>query len=110
MISQIHALFVAQQGPGLPRQVYLVGDLNVTFLLIPGPNTISTPLATLGPCCGIIPVGSPSIITTQGLEWNLTNAETKFGGLVSTSNHTIDDVVNVETTEPVVFTIEFKGL
>ncbi|KAA8906653.1 thiamine pyrophosphokinase [Sphaerosporella brunnea] len=106
----IHAMYVAQQGPGLPRQMYLVSDQNVTFLLAKGLNLIRTPLSTLGPCCGIIPVGGPSTITTQGLEWNLTNAETKFGGLVSTSNHTVADDVSIETTEPVVFTIEFRDL
>jgi thiamine pyrophosphokinase len=109
-ILQIHALYVAQQTAGLLRQIYLVSGENITFLLAPGLNIIRTPLANLGPCCGIIPVGGPSIISTQGLEWNLTNAETKFGGMVSTSNHTVADVVNIGTVEPVVFTIEFRGL
>lgn len=102
-------LFTAQQGPGLGRQIYLFSDQNVTFLLAPGRNTVKTPRSLLGPCCGIIPVGGPSTISTEGFEWNLTNTETKFGGMVSTSNHTIDDVVKIETTEPIVFTIEFLG-
>ena len=103
--AQIHALHVAQQEQ---RQVYLVSDENVTFLLTPGLNIVRTPRAVLGPCCGILPVGCPSTISTRGFEWNLEGAESRFGGLVSTSNHTIADVVNVETTEAVLFTIEFK--
>ncbi|KAF8249832.1 thiamine pyrophosphokinase [Wilcoxina mikolae CBS 423.85] len=104
----VHALYVAQQNPGLHRQIYLVSDENITFLLAPGFNILCTPQSALGPCCGIIPVGCASTISTAGFEWNLTNAETKFGGLVSTSNHIVDDVVNVETTEPILFTIEFR--
>ena len=105
---QIHMLHVAQQGPGQGRQIYLFSDENVTFLLVPGRNIIRTPQSLLGPCCGIIPIGGPSTITTEGFEWNLTNTETKFGGMVSTSNHTVADVVKVDTTEPVVFTVEFR--
>ena len=105
---QIHALHTAQQGPGLPRQVFLISEQNITFLLQSGANVLYMPRAFLGPCCGIIPVGTPAIITTKGFEWNLTQAETKFGGMVSTSNHVVKDEVSVETTEPIVFTIEFR--
>jgi thiamine pyrophosphokinase len=105
---QIHALHTAQQGPGLPRKVFLISEQNITFLLQRGANVLYMPRAFLGPCCGIIPVGTPAIITTKGFEWNLTEAETKFGGMVSTSNHIVRDEVSVETTEPIVFTIEFR--
>ncbi|KAI5779326.1 putative thiamine pyrophosphokinase [Geopyxis carbonaria] len=101
----IHALHVAQ---GTGKQIYLVSEQSITFLLEPGMNEMRTPMSALGPTCGIIPVGGPSVITTTGFEWNLDNTETKFGGMVSTSNHLKADRVTVETKAPIVFTVEIS--
>ncbi|KAI5792312.1 thiamine pyrophosphokinase [Pyronema domesticum] len=104
----IHALYTSQQGEGIPRQVYLFSSESIAFLLRPGRNLLKTPRDHLGPSCGIIPVGGPAVVTTKGLEWNLEGQETRFGGLVSTSNHTVEDEVMVETTEQVLWTVEFR--
>lgn len=105
----VQTLYASRQEPGASnRQIFLSSDQNITFLLNPGTNILQTPRSAIGPSCGIFPLGTPSTITTRGFEWNLEGAETRFGGLVSTSNHTVDDVVHVETTEPVLFTIEFR--
>jgi thiamine pyrophosphokinase len=55
---------------------------------------------------GILPIYSPAVITTKGLEWDVTNWETQMGGMVSTSNHVMGDTVEVETDVVVLFTIE----
>lgn len=55
---------------------------------------------------GIIPLGRPSVITTRGLEWDVTEWTTEFGGQISTSNHIRSGVIEVETSERVVFTVE----
>ncbi len=59
---------------------------------------------------GILPVGGPSRITTRGLEWDVQDWETEFGGRVSTSNHVLPgtEVVEVETTRDVLFTIALR--
>jgi len=103
-IHQLH-LTISQNGP----QVFLLSEEGITFLLMKGENQISMPKEVFGPACGIIPVGGPSVITTSGLVWDVTNWETRFGGKVSTSNVLKEEVVKVFTTEPVLFTVEIKA-
>jgi thiamine pyrophosphokinase len=63
-----------------------------------------------GKYVGILPIGVTSKITTKGLEWDVTDWETRFGGQVSTSNHVLPEtkVVEVETTREVLFTIALR--
>lgn len=61
-----------------------------------------------GPTCGLIPLMGPckSVVTT-GLKWNLEgDTPIEFGGLVSSSNHVLDNVVTVESSSPMIFTTE----
>jgi len=89
--------------------IYLISSENVTFLLPVGNNTIYTPHAVFGPTCGILPVGHGSVMTTSGLEWDLHEQESKFGGLVSTSNHLKSEVIRVRLENaPAVFTLELR--
>ncbi|RYP70232.1 hypothetical protein DL771_005619 [Monosporascus sp. 5C6A] len=61
---------------------------------------------------GIIPLAGPSLLTTRGLEWDVRDWRTEFGGRMSTSNHTTpgSDVVEVETSRDVLFTIDIPVL
>ena len=60
---------------------------------------------------GILPLKEPSRITTVGLEWDVEDWPTEFGGQMSTSNHVLPDtrVVEVATTRDVLFTIALKS-
>ncbi|KAM5447477.1 thiamine pyrophosphokinase [Microsporum audouinii] len=132
--AQIHHLFCAT--PSASEQIirpngetYLVSEESISFFLHQGKNTIFTPggssfkkekgirAETKGPnnicsqLCfseniGIIPIGGPSLISTQGLEWDVRNWKTEFGGRLSTSNHIRAESVEVETSIPVLFTVE----
>ena len=106
-IHQLH-LAISQKGPQ-QRKIFLLSEEGITFLLAKGENRISLPKEVFGPACGIIPVGGPSVITTNGLVWDVTDWETTFGGKVSTSNVLKEGVVTVFTTEPVLFTVEIKA-
>ncbi|KAK6346677.1 hypothetical protein TWF696_006795 [Orbilia brochopaga] len=97
-----------QQPPSPRRKLTLMTADSVTFLLEKGKNVIETPTRLFGKTCGLIPVAGPSVITTQGLEWDLTDAETRFGGMVSTSNHLVREQVEVVTTAPLLFTMEVR--
>ncbi|KOS43193.1 hypothetical protein ACN38_g5930 [Penicillium nordicum] len=55
---------------------------------------------------GIIPLSSPAKITTHGFEWDVEDWHTEIGGQMSTSNHIRADKVEVETSVPVLFTVE----
>ncbi|OAY49532.1 thiamine pyrophosphokinase 1 isoform X2 [Manihot esculenta] len=62
-----------------------------------------------GPHCGLIPIGMPSgSTTTTGLQWDLTNAEMTFGGLVSTSNIVRGERVTVQSSSDLLWTISIK--
>ncbi|KZM23768.1 Thiamine diphosphokinase [Ascochyta rabiei] len=55
---------------------------------------------------GLVPVYGPATISTTGLEWDVKDWFTQMGGQVSTSNHVKADEVQVETDQPILFTIE----
>ena len=107
--SQLHHLYASSQNttPTI-GDLYLITTESVIFLLGKGKNSIHAPV---GPehfteSVGIIPIGRPSIITTHGLEWDVTDWHTEFGTQMSTSNHIRAEEVEVDTSERVLFTLE----
>ncbi|KAF9880209.1 thiamine pyrophosphokinase [Colletotrichum karsti] len=115
-LSQVHHLYLFQPGPDYSNgKIYLVSGQSLTFLLLPGRHHIRVREGgadVFAKYVGIIPVGGTSYITTKGLEWDVENWETKFGGHISTSNHVLPEteVVEVETTNTVLFTIALAGI
>ncbi|XP_015577202.1 thiamine pyrophosphokinase 1 isoform X2 [Ricinus communis] len=62
-----------------------------------------------GPHCGLIPIGKPSgSTTTTGLQWDLTDMEMSFGGLISTSNIVKGGKVTVRSSSDLLWTISIK--
>ena len=94
--------------------MYLFSGDSLTFLLKAGKHRINVREPgredTFGKHVGILPVKEPSVISTKGLEWDVTDWETEFGGQVSTSNHVLPEtqVVEVSTTKDVLFTIALR--
>ncbi|KAJ6092871.1 hypothetical protein N7486_008160 [Penicillium sp. IBT 16267x] len=113
--------------------LYLVSEESITFVLHKGRNLIHTPAtrradidqaasAAASPGSGklgeqemnyffeenvgIIPLSAPATITTQGFEWDVQDWPTEIGGQISTSNHIRAERVEVETSVPVLFTVE----
>lgn len=109
--SQLHHLYEIANRGSYPwaRDIYLITKESIVFLLEKGLNKIHTPVQSthFTENVGIIPIGRPSTITTRGLEWNVTGWPTEFGGQMSTSNHIKAEFVEVETTERVLFTLEY---
>lgn len=116
-LSQLHHLYLFQRDPRYAEgRMYLVTGESLTFLLKAGHHRIRV---RDGPGCeddlfdkyvGILPIKEPSRITTKGLEWDVTDWETEFGGQLSTSNHVLPQtqVVEVTTTRDVLFTIALR--
>ena len=107
--SQLHHLYTSSQDLStMSGDLYLITAESMILLLERGKNRIHAPV---GPKrftenVGIIPIGRPSMITTHGLEWDVTDWSTEFGGQLSTSNHIRAEMVEVETSERVLFTLE----
>jgi thiamine pyrophosphokinase len=109
-LSQLHHLYMASMDASLHiGRIILLTPKSITFLLQKGFNRVYTPPGKgLAENVGILPIGRPAIISTRGLEWDVHDWRTEFGGQISTSNHIKSDVVEVQTTEQVVFTIELE--
>jgi thiamine pyrophosphokinase len=114
-VSQLHHLYLFQEGPGYTAgRVFLVTSQSITFLLKPGKHQIQVRDGgddVFAKYVGILPIGEPSVITTSGLEWDVEDWPTQFGGRMSTSNHIRPEVneVEVSTTKDVLFTIALQG-
>ncbi|KAH6631287.1 thiamine pyrophosphokinase [Chaetomium tenue] len=128
-LSQLHHLYLFQTDARYADgRMYLFSGESLTFLLKAGRHRIRVREGSVvsggggggggnggggdvfGKHVGILPVGAASRITTRGLEWDVEDWETRFGGRVSTSNHVLPttEVVEVETTEEVLFTIALR--
>ncbi|KAI1775883.1 thiamine pyrophosphokinase [Hypoxylon cercidicola] len=123
-LSQLHHLYLFQTSPTYAdgKMFFLSGE-SLSFLLKTGkhrihvrePDTTAYGKIRVSPdpfakYVGIIPIKEPSVITTKGLEWDVKDWPTEFGGQMSTSNHVLPetDVIEVETTKDVIFTIALK--
>jgi thiamine pyrophosphokinase len=110
-LSTLHHLYTFQKEPGYTSgKMFLLSSEAITFVLKAGTHRIQVRDGSsnlgLGKHIGIIPLKEPSIITTHGLEWDVTDWLTEFGGQVSTSNHVKEDWVTIETSKDVLFTID----
>ncbi|KJZ78684.1 hypothetical protein HIM_02075 [Hirsutella minnesotensis 3608] len=114
-ISQLHHLYLFHPGHDYSMgRVHLLSGHSLTFLLKAGTHRIQVKEdgedAVFGKHVGILPLQEPSVISTKGLEWDVSNWETKIGGRLSTSNHILPQTryVEVETTKDVLFTIALR--
>ncbi|CAM1510920.1 Fc.00g084330.m01.CDS01 [Cosmosporella sp. VM-42] len=114
-ISQLHHLYRFQDDATYTTgRLYLLSGSSLTFLLKAGKHSIQVredgEHDVFGKYVGIIPLKDPARISTQGLEWDVTNWETQIGGKLSTSNHVLPDTqtVQIETDNDVLFTIALK--
>lgn len=116
-LSQLHHLCLFQQDSAYAEgRMYLVSAESLTFLLKPGRHRIhvredNVSEDVFGKHVGVVPIKEPSLITLRGFEWDVTDWKTEFGGQMSTSNHVLPEsnLVEVETTKDVLFTIALKG-
>lgn len=121
-LSQLHHLYLFQKDSDYKQgRMFLVSEDSMTFLLKAGKkhrihvreqptSDVVQEEELFDKYVGIIPIKEPSVITTKGLEWDVMDWETEFGGMMSTSNHVLPEtkVVDIETTKDVLFTIALK--
>ena len=88
-----------------------LGNESVMILLNSGKHVINLPPAAFHHHCGLVPVFGPvASVSTSGLRWNLNEAmgASTFGGLVSTNNIIDELTVEVNTTDPILFTFAYR--
>ena len=105
--SQIHHLYMATKDKELLEgEIYLLSEQSLSFVLEEGLNKIELSRKVYAQNVGIIPINGPGVITTRGLEWDVQDWKTEFGGQISTSNHLISETIEIETRTRVLFTAE----
>ncbi|CAD6504674.1 BgTH12-00180 [Blumeria graminis f. sp. triticale] len=110
-MSVLHQIYALQKEPAYRSgRVYLLSSEAITFILQPGKHSIrakkSFPNIALGRNVGIIPLKDATVISTEGLEWDVHNWETEIGGRISTSNHVREEIITIQTSKDVLFTID----
>lgn len=90
--------------------IYLISEYNFIFLLKEGYNKILIDRNIFEKNCGIIPIGSRSIIKTEGLRYNLHNQSISFDSLISSSNEIITEDVSVCSNSAVLWCMQLKPL
>ena len=120
-LSQLHHLYLFQKDEHYKQgRIYLFSGESLTFLLKGDQRKVHKIRVrdegqlgeedAFGKHVGILPVGEKSRIWTKGLEWDVQDWETGFGGRVSTSNHILPEtkVVEVRTARDVLFTVALR--
>ncbi|POS85373.1 hypothetical protein EPUL_001689 [Erysiphe pulchra] len=134
-MSLLHHLYTLQEQKegeeekrkmgNLAGKLYLLSSEGITFMLQAGiheviiknknqesnqsfnyKNDISKSVVRIKKHVGIIPLKEPSIISTSGLEWDVSNWETKIGGQISTSNHVKSDLISIQTSKDIIITLD----
>ncbi|CAE6969684.1 Tpk1 [Symbiodinium natans] len=85
--------------------VALVSDDCICALLRQGCHRVGG-FAAAPSSCGLVPLGGPVKVSTQGLHWDVEEAKLEWGGLISTSNcldSKGDGFVRIETSGPVLW-------
>ncbi|KAL4072572.1 thiamine pyrophosphokinase [Scleroderma yunnanense] len=109
----IHTLSCLYKLRRVRGRTFVVTDDNVSWVLDEGQHRIHIDHDTLGPTCGLLPIGVDStLLTTSGLRWNLDAVESSFDGLVSTSNHLLleESFVTIKTSRPIWWCVELRQL
>lgn len=99
IMANINTLFKSKNILKSSCEVMLFSSNSLSFLLSPGSHIIHIPHKIVASkyWCGLIPF-TKSIVSTEGLKWNLDNSCMEFGSMVSTSNTYRNDTEHVEIT------------
>lgn len=107
-IGLLHELYREQKFRHPEVRFWLFSESSVTVMLGPGTTVLHTPVGEglITRNIGILPVYGKAVISTKGLEWDVEDWETEMGGQVSSSNHIVEDSIEITTDKEVLFTVE----
>jgi thiamine pyrophosphokinase len=107
-IGLLHELYREQKSRHPDVKFWLFSEASVSVVLGPGKTVLHLPVGEgmVTRNVGILPVYGRAVVSTRGLEWDVQGWETEMGGMVSSSNHVVEDVVEIESDREVLFTVE----
>ena len=107
-VGLLHELYREQRHRRPNVRFWLFSEASISVVLQPGRSILQTVLSKgiIRRNIGILPVYGPAVINTKGLEWDVSDWETEMGGMLSTSNHIVADVIEIDTNHEVLFTVE----
>ncbi|UMM24891.1 hypothetical protein L5515_004910 [Caenorhabditis briggsae] len=80
---------------------------NMVLALPQGTSEIHVELEKTSKMCGVIPITQKeTIVTSKGLKYEMANLPLAFGKLISTSNEVTTNQISLQSTAPLIFTIE----
>jgi len=89
----------------LERDIFLLSESNIAFALNSGSNQIHLGNKLDWKYCGYFPLQGQGKVSTWGLKWDLQEAQVQMGGLVSSSNEPTEQVIHINTTVPLIFSL-----
>ncbi|GAB7358976.1 hypothetical protein MBLNU230_g5050t1 [Neophaeotheca triangularis] len=107
-LGLLHELYREQVHRHPGTRFWLFTESNVSVLLNVGVTCLVTDMreGLLGRSVGVLPVFGKAVVSTGGLEWDVSEWETEMGRQVSTSNRVVGGEVWVRTEREVLFTVE----
>ncbi|QIX01126.1 hypothetical protein AMS68_006643 [Peltaster fructicola] len=109
-IGLVHELY-REHKRRVDTRIWFFSESSISVVLERGHTTLATPLGQgiIRKHAGILPIYGPAVISTRGFEWDVHDWHTEMGSIVSTSNHIVQDVVEVSTDREVLFTVELSA-
>lgn len=109
-VGLLHELYREQSHRRSDLHFWLFTEVSVSFLLPRGRSRVRTEVGQgkMTRNMGLLPIYGPATISTTGLEWDVKDWPTSMGGNVSTSNHIVQDAVDVVTDHEILFTVELS--
>ncbi|KAK1837556.1 thiamine pyrophosphokinase 1 [Colletotrichum chrysophilum] len=113
-LRQIHYLFFLQpEFDYSTGKIFLASQDSLTFLMKPGRHVVSMRRdigGCLGDTIGLIPVASESIVSTKGLEKDVSEVKIGFHGSIMSSCRILQEQQELEvlTTEQILFTVSLE--
>ena len=108
--SQLHQLYLTSGDEACEfKDMFLVAGSGLIIVLRPGKHQVDIPVRKGGfsKYAGLVPLAGPANVSTDGFEWNLNGEELAFGKFISTSNHITSDEIVINTSSPIILTLEF---
>lgn len=107
-IGLLHELYREQKFRHPEVRFWLFSEASVSVVLGPGRTRLHLPVGggLITRNVGILPVYGRAVVSTRGLEWDVEGWETEMGGQVSSSNHVVEEWVEIESDREILFTVE----